>query len=333
MDNNPLTEENILLHFGGTKQNSLSRILQEIENDFELDTIGHSKYYNLEHLPSDIQENAANLLVLSLNAQSILAKFSSYEIMLQALFEQDIRPDILLIQESWLKNDDFLHLVQIDGYTCISQGYKCSRHGGLITYINSKFSTKILDICPDSQIWEGLFVEISLNDNKEIKYIIGNIYKPPRDNNNYQNIQNFISEFDPVLNYLNRSKTECIIGGDWNINLLKINERPAFSDFIDLMFNNSLGPKITLPTRFASRSASLIDNIYCKISDNSIDSLAGIIYTGVSDHLPYFVCLRNAIKRKKTLPKYVKCKINKPEAIRKFIEELQVEKYIPEFRS
>ena len=88
------------------------------------------------------------------------------------------------------------------------------------------------------------------------------------------------------MSRLNNTKNEVLIGGDWNINLLKVNEKPAFADFLDLMFNKSFIPKITLPTRFSSQSASLIDNIYCKLSDKTLDTTSGIIFTGISDHLP-----------------------------------------------
>ena len=88
------------------------------------------------------------------------------------------------------------------------------------------------------------------------------------------------------------------------------------------MFNKSFIPKITLPTRFSSQSASLIDNIYCKLSDKTLDTTSGIIFTGISDHLPYFLCVRNVSSQQAAPPKYVKCRINKPEAIRKFIQEL-----------
>ena len=88
------------------------------------------------------------------------------------------------------------------------------------------------------------------------------------------------------------------------------------------MFNKNLCPKITLPTRFSSKSASLIDNIYCKTSECSMNTVSGILFTGVSDHLPYFVCLKNIGRLKQSTPKYVKCKINKPEAINSFLKEL-----------
>lgn len=319
----PLCKENILKNFGGSSINSLDAILPCVKDENEIDTIKCSQYYSLNSLPPVIHDNPTNLLVLSLNAQSILAKFSSFEVMLKSLKEQDVHPDIILIQESWLENDNFLNLLQLDGYNCINQGYRCSRHGGLITYIKCKFEAKILNICPMSNIWEGLFVEIKLKDKKKSRYIIGNIYKPPRNNNNNENIQTFISEIEPVLNYLNDTKAEVLIGGDWNINLLKLSERPQFTEFLDLMLNTGLCPKITLPTRFSRHSATLIDNIYCKISDKTIDTSSGILFTGVSDHLPYFVCLNNISVQNESKPKYVKCRLNKPEAIKKFTDELR----------
>ena len=92
---------------------------------------------------------------------------------------------------------------------------------------------------------------------------------------------------------LGHGTQKVILGGDWNINLLKINEKSHFFDFLDLMFNNGFGPKITLPTRIETQSAILIDNIFCKSSSCTIDSTSGIIFTEISDHLPYFVCIDN----------------------------------------
>ena len=161
MDKNSLSKNDILKNFGGIDENSLNNIFQNRDCDYELETIGCSQYNSPENLPETLKENTSKFIVLSLNVQSILAKFSSLDVMLDILNEQHIYPDILLLQESWMKNDDLLHLIQIEGYTCINQGYKCSTHGGLITYVKSKYSTKILEICPDSQSWEGLFVEIT----------------------------------------------------------------------------------------------------------------------------------------------------------------------------
>ena len=126
MDSTSLQKDNILEHVGGTYINSLSNILHGIETDYEVDTIGSSQYYSLEKLPPDIKDDSSNLLIVSLNAQSILAKFNSIDIMLNILNGQNISPDLILIQESWLLNDDHKHIIHIDGYNCTIPGMEVS---------------------------------------------------------------------------------------------------------------------------------------------------------------------------------------------------------------
>ena len=50
--------------------------------------------------------------------------------------------------------------------------------------------------------------------------------------------------------YMLSSNSNCIIAGDTNINLLKINERTKFQEYFDIFTTNGLFPKITLPTRY-----------------------------------------------------------------------------------
>ena len=65
-------------------------------------------------------------------------------------------------------------------------------------YLHSKYKCVALDYYTEYYIWEGLFIEISGNS-LERNIIIGNIYKPPKNNNNNDNIQQFMNELDPVL--------------------------------------------------------------------------------------------------------------------------------------
>ncbi len=65
---------------------------------------------------------------------------------------------------------------------------------------------------------------------------------------------------------MEKEKTESIITGDLNINLLKINERELISEFFDTLTANSFYPKITMPTRFSNKQGTLIDNIFCKLT-------------------------------------------------------------------
>jgi hypothetical protein len=57
------------------------------------------------------------------------------------------------------------------------------------------------------------------------------------------------------------------------------------------MQSQAFFPKITLPTRFGNRSATLIDNILCKLSLGYSHTTAGILTNNLSDHQACFICL------------------------------------------
>ena len=135
--------------------------------------------------------------------------------------------------------------------------------GGLVTYLKPNLSATKIDICSDATVFEGLVLKIENLDDKDMpSIIVSNIYKPPHNNNNRENIEQFIKEVSPLIKYVNDTNIEALFGGDFKINILKINENSSYSDFLDAMFNNSLYPKITMPTRFTTHSASLLDNFY-----------------------------------------------------------------------
>ena len=53
-----------------------------------------------------------------------------------------------------------------------------------------------------------------------------------------------------MLSSLDQIQHNVIFAGDYNINLLKLNEDELISDFFDLLTSHSMYPQITLPTRF-----------------------------------------------------------------------------------
>ena len=152
---------------------------------------------------------------------------------LQALKQINFEFSTICLQETWLDENADLSLLQLENYTCISKGKQCSAHGGLIIYLHKKFDYTLKHIPNNSDIWEGLFIDISSNNND--KFItLANIYKPPKQNNNNSNIETFINEFAPFIQQLGNSRSNSIIAGDFNIYLFKINVRPVFCDFFIL---------------------------------------------------------------------------------------------------
>ncbi len=83
-----------------------------------------------------------------------------------------------------------------------------------------------------------------------------------------------------------------------------MNARQTNSNYFDTFCTNGFYPKITLPTRFAQNSCSLIDQLYIKISSSTRVTKAGIIMSNISDHQPYFIVL-DQIKPELIPPKTV----------------------------
>ena len=77
-------------------------------------------------------------------------------------------------------------------------------------------------------IWESQFLEITYQTMTNT-IILGNVYRPPKYIN--ENYQTCIDEFANKLVYLNNNRNEVIIAGDYNIDLLKISDKPIISEY------------------------------------------------------------------------------------------------------
>ena len=99
------------------------------------------------------------------------------------------------------------------------------------------------------------------------------------------------------------------LAGDYNLNLLKINNDELCNEFFDLITSHSLLPQITLPTRLSQTSGTLIDNILCKAHISIKPTTAGILLNKLSDHQPCFIILDIAC-----------CGCNNPKFIRKYVQ-------------
>ena len=70
-----------------------------------------------------------------------------------------------------------------------------------------------------------------------------------------------------------------------------MNTRIKYQAYFDQFVTNGFYPKIVQPCRFTKKTASVIDHIFCKLSENTSKSYSGILISNMSDHLPHFTCL------------------------------------------
>ena len=173
----------------------------------------------------------------------------------------------------------------------------------------------------DSSLWEGLFIEVH-GGPLESKLVIGNIYRPPKYNNNNATVENFVNEITPIISSIAKSSCNIVISGDFNIDLLQINERVKYQKYFDMFVTNGLFPLITLPTREGKHSATLIDQIFCKVKNfTDIDS-SGILKSSLSDHYPCLASL-DICKKKQHEPKYVTINNKNEQALISFCNEVE----------
>ena len=96
------------------------------------------------------------------------------------------------------------------------------------------YSFKARNLYSRSDIWEGLFIDV-MGYNLRRPLTIGNIYRPPHDNNSNANIDKFVNELSPIIDILQKENSYASPVGDYNINLLQINEPEKYAEFFDLM--------------------------------------------------------------------------------------------------
>ena len=89
------------------------------------------------------------------------------------------------------------------------------------------------------------------------------------------------------------------------------------------MIQDSYIPKITLPTRFARYSCSLLDNIFCKLTDEAVGTSSGILLNNISDHLLCDSSIKFPSLMDKRKPSQIKQKLDTKDAQESFLEDLR----------
>ena len=324
MDNN----HDILKQFGGTVQNELNNVLKldEDREDRERMAFIRSTYTDLDGLPSMKLTKKFSFYILSINIQSIGAKFNNLLAFLSILKENGIHIDIINLQETWLSstwldNPENVQLYSIPGFNLFSQGKVCCAHGGLFTYVRDIYDATKQSLYKTSKFYEAIFIDIK-GENLIGKCTIANVYRPSTQTSDTDaEIIEFINEFEPIIQKLEKQKKNLTVSGDFNINLLMVNRRDAYQQFFDMLITRGLIPQATLPTRFSSKSATLIDNIYVRPLDGNKVLSSHIFVSKLSDHFPLLTCL-DIVKKPQYRPKYIYVQEKSPEAIQNFVTDV-----------
>lgn len=222
-----------------------------------------------------------NVSLLHYNIQGIRNKLPELEIYLTS---NNLKPDIILISEHWLRQDNINLLrtfpnYKLSGYFAREQE---DRGGSSILLRKNLNFTIREDIILYAEIinFEIACTEVSLTHKLEKNnIIILAIYRTPNSNTDI-----LLDKLELILNKLHHETTKkqkkLIIAGDFNINVLENNSTKDKYELIQLMNSHNMVMNFNKPTRITKTSATCIDNIFT----NFIIDSSQIIEPGLADH-------------------------------------------------
>ncbi len=253
-------------------------------NNIELDTtFNTNKIFCDYFLPQDFKrqiENSniqTNFSLLHLNIRSIANKFDLFKNLIDTL---DIPFQIIGLTETWL-NDNNMDCFTLNEHKYFGSNRPNKKGGGVGLYVSKHLEYKSrndLDKNVDNII-ETRFIEVLNKCGKNI--ITGVVYRPPNGN-----FESFKRKMNEILEKIDRENKLCYLMGDFNIDLLKSEFCDYTNHFIEQLFTSSFFPLITKPTRITHHTATLIDNIFTNNLEELDESVNGIIFSDISDHLP-----------------------------------------------
>ena len=220
----------------------------------------------------------SDLSIFQGNVRSLNANFDS----VSDIFDKcQSLPDILAITETKLKKGD--DEPPIGGYV-FERTDTTTEFGGVGIYISNDFKYSVRsDLALGVRHCEDIWIDIKTDQsNKSSTYgsknlVIGVIYRHPGHKYDF-----YCSQLCDTLNKLNASKTDYVVVGDINIDILKFNLATDVTDYINSLYSVGCNVSINRPTRVAKKSATCIDHIYTSMSQERLSS--SIIMSDVSDH-------------------------------------------------
>ena len=252
------------------------------QNDIDSNLPIHlnSKYYSVY----DFQKlkTQKNLNIFHSNVNRLELKFDGLH---EFLAGTSTTVDIVAITETSKQNEVYFTTnVSLEGYTHFYTPTN-SKKGGTALYVNSNFNVfERNDLKIQNDLFESVWTEITNKSSKNI--LCGCIYRHP----NYD-LSEFLVYLESTLTTVSSENKEIYICGDFNIDLLKLEDKNNYLTFYNLLCSHGFLPLIIHPTRIVeNQEPSLIDNIF---SNNVSDEIiSGNIYLTLSEHLSQFASIK-----------------------------------------
>ncbi len=114
---------------------------------------------------STLTQDKNNFSILSINIQSLRAKFDELDIFIEHLRTLNLEFSAICTQECCISNNDDLQQIELKGYKLISQSKsQCSSKGGLTIYLHEKFDYEYKFKLNKYKTWECQVIQVKNGD-------------------------------------------------------------------------------------------------------------------------------------------------------------------------
>ena len=123
------------LNFTGIPHSCLTDVVNQTDDfhDESLNNIRESRYFDLDDMVKSFKNANNDFTVLSLNIQSIHAKWEIFSTTIDFLRSKGVNFSAILLQETWQIDGNSAY--DIPGYVSFDEPRFCSTHSGLKTHI------------------------------------------------------------------------------------------------------------------------------------------------------------------------------------------------------
>ena len=188
--------------------------------------LSSTKYFDADRI-SSLKITSADLFIIHINIRSLNKNIDD---LLEFLTGIDTRPNIICLTETRLKQNSLVN-TQIPGYKFCHVDSDINA-GGVGIYIDKEIEFACENLYSFSKNGlENLWISsnISLTQN----FVLGVVYRHPN-----ANVKEFIDEFNDTLVKLNSKKANCVVLGDFNINILQ-QDIEAAASYINMLHSNA----------------------------------------------------------------------------------------------
>ena len=240
------------------------------------------EYYDIQNFNTNFDSLTLNDLgIFHLNIRSLPRNGNELVSFLSTL---NHRFSVICCSETWLNSNRFIENLfpNYNQYHSMRPSNQ-PLGGGVAIFIHKDLQSEYLaDISCNNGSIECVFASINHRDKN---FVIGCCYRQPDPNNTSEFISSLVERIMSI-----DSSTLKIIAGDFNFNLLNIENDQNSASFFDAMLSLGLVNSISKISRVTS--GTLLDNIFIS---HSLQFESGLLKWDISDHYPIFSIFNNLL--------------------------------------